>query len=75
MRAANVVVNSSQWAINAAPVARFETDLYPASVDGLIMHLHDENLNGFMKTKGDLRGLSLPVRRQIGAQMAVFIYD
>ena len=39
------------------------------------MHLHDERLNGFMETKGDLRGLSLPVTRQIGAQMAAFIYD
>ena len=39
------------------------------------MHLHDEKVNGFMEVKGDLRGLSQPVRRQIGAQMAAFIYD
>ncbi|KAM0800528.1 hypothetical protein BDR22DRAFT_889242 [Usnea florida] len=52
-----------------------EANLYSASVDGLIMHLHNESINGFMEVKGDLRSRSLPVRRRIGAQMAAFIYD
>lgn len=51
-----------------------KTPLYSASVDGLIRHLHDDTINGFIEVKGDLRGFNQPVRRQIGAQMAAFIY-
>ena len=51
-----------------------KTHLYSASVDGLIRHLNDDTINGFMEVKGNLRGLNQPVRRQIGAQMAAFVY-
>ena len=51
------------------------TDLYSVSVDGLILHLHDERVDGLMEVKGDLRGLSRPVRGQMGAQMVSLIYD
>ena len=51
-----------------------ETHLYSASVDGLIRYLHDDTINGFMEVKGNLRGKNQSVRRQIGAQMAAFVY-
>ena len=52
-----------------------ETDLYAACVDGLIMHLNREEINGFMEVKPDFRGQNQSVRRQIAAQMAAFIFE
>ena len=51
-----------------------DKDLYKACVDGLITHLKEEKCNGFMEVKRDYRGKNSPVRRQISAQMAAFIY-
>lgn len=52
-----------------------ENDLYSACVDGLIMHLTEDKLNGFMEVKGNLRGVNVSVRRQIAAQMAAFVFE
>lgn len=52
-----------------------KTHLYSASVDGLIRHFHDDTINAFMEVKGALRTGNQPVRRQIGAQMAAFVYE
>lgn len=49
--------------------------LYSAGVDGLIMHLNGDKLNGFMEVKRDLRAGNRSVRRQIAAQMAAFIFE
>ncbi|CAD6591491.1 MAG: hypothetical protein ASARMPRED_005413 [Alectoria sarmentosa] len=52
-----------------------ETDLYAACVDGLVMHLDRDEINGFMEVKPNFRGDNLSVRRQITAQMAAFIFE
>ena len=51
-----------------------KTHFYSASVDGLIWYLNEDTINGFMEVKGNLCGFNQPVRRQIGVQMAVFVY-
>ena len=50
-------------------------DLYDAGAAGLIMHLKEDRLVGFMKAKRNFRGRSEAARRQIAAQMADFIYE
>lgn len=52
-----------------------KTHLYSAYVDGLIMHLKEDKLNGFMEVKRDFRAKNQSVRRQIAAQMSAFIYE
>ena len=51
-----------------------DRDLYKAYVDGLILHLKEEKYAGFMVAARDYRGKNTPVRREISAQMAAFIY-
>ncbi len=51
-----------------------DRDLYKACVNGLILHLKEEKCASFMVAERDYRGKNLPVRRQISAQMAAFIY-
>ena len=57
-------------------VPRDETsNLYQACVDGLIMTPNRQDIMAFIEVKRSLRSTNNSVYRQIGAQMAAFIYN
>ena len=51
------------------------TNLYQACVDGLVMAPNREDVIAFIEVKRRLRSANDSVYRQIGAQMAAFIYN
>ena len=51
------------------------SNLYQACVDGLIMAPNREDIMVFIEVKRRLRSVNDSVYRQIGAQMAAFIYN
>ena len=51
------------------------SNLYQACVDGLIMTPSRQDIMAFIEVKRSLRSTNDSVYRQIGAQMAAFIYN
>ena len=52
-----------------------DSNLYQACVDGLIMTPDRQGIMAFIEVKRSLRSLNDSVYRQVGAQMAAFIYN